>query len=294
MSEMRQRNRLAREFSPKSGSVNRGTRYLTYLGGIVSGIVLTLCLLILSLVVWTRWPEKHAPPPPRAQVDRSVVLGPPAVEESVKRDGPPYPEELPYPKEIALPSTPLLRLMSEDSDIVSHLGCLCMLAQQLGREGRLVELGVRAGRSTMALLAGAEASGGRLVSVDIDPDCKATTTDNMVRLGFGGRLLDRWEFRVSDSVKAAELFPNASVSLLFIDTSHELEHTRRELKAWLPKMLPKGIICGHDYLLRWAGAGVKQAVDEFAAMHKDRFELLIMPNSNGLFCLVPRGSKVGH
>lgn len=62
-----------------------------------------------------------------------------------------------------------------------------------------------------------------------------------------------------DSVEAADEFPDKSVSWLFVDGDHSYGGVHRDLKAWIPKMKPGGIIAGHDY----NRAEVKKAVDEF-------------------------------
>ena len=182
---------------------------------------------------------------------------------------------------------PILTLAGENSDIAGHLMTLFSLAMT---HLSVVELGVRDGNSTVALLAGGatrapmgEAS--YLTSVDIDPTCPERVRATMARI-FGPvphlETWRRWQFAARNSVNAAEDWPDAWINLLFIDTSHELEQTRHELKAWLPKMTRDCTICGHDYCLD--GAGVKQAVDEFHADHPE-FRLVVHPWSYGLFIL---------
>lgn len=50
-----------------------------------------------------------------------------------------------------------------------------------------------------------------------------------------------------DSVKAADFFGAGTFDLVFIDTSHEEEQTKREILAWSPKLKPGGLLCGHDF-----------------------------------------------
>lgn len=51
----------------------------------------------------------------------------------------------------------------------------------------------------------------------------------------------------SDSIAAADLFPDESVRFIFVDDTHNSEHIERELRAWLPKIIPGAWIAGHDY-----------------------------------------------
>ena len=150
-----------------------------------------------------------------------------------------------------------------------------------GSFANVVELGVSKGFSTTALLAGAAAAGGRLVSYDVDPTCEEAARKTM---GLTGKP-EEWTFRHKPSIQAAEDFTDGSVSLLFLDTVHTLDATRAELAAWFPKIHPQGAIVGHDYHL--AGAGVAQAVGELEKATAPRFRLQVLPHDQGLFMLLP-------
>ncbi len=50
------------------------------------------------------------------------------------------------------------------------------------------------------------------------------------------------------------------LDLVFIDTPHDYDSVIADLKAWLPKVKPGGIIAGHDYCPQWPG--VAKALDE--------------------------------
>jgi len=65
---------------------------------------------------------------------------------------------------------------------------------------------------------------------------------------------------VSDSAVAANEFEKESIDFLFLDANHDYEYVIKDIDAWLPKIKPGGIICGHDYREHYKG--VKQAVDE--------------------------------
>ena len=179
------------------------------------------------------------------------------------------------------------------SEMAGHMPTLYMLAREWSF-GHIVELGVHRGWSTVALFAGAVAAGARLVSYDKNPNCRGALAKNL-GLPADAKTLSPWEFKTADSVAAAKDFPDGSVSLWFLDTLHTLDLTRQELAAWYPKIHPDGIMCGHDYLLerymmgpKEVICGVRQAVDEFAAQHADRFRLEIMPHDLGFFLLRPK------
>jgi len=52
------------------------------------------------------------------------------------------------------------------------------------------------------------------------------------------------------SDRAAELVGDASLDLVFIDGDHSYEQTLRDIRNWLPKVRPGGILCGHDCEVR--------------------------------------------
>jgi predicted O-methyltransferase YrrM len=51
---------------------------------------------------------------------------------------------------------------------------------------------------------------------------------------------------IMPSLSASALFPDGSVDLVFIDGNHGYTNVKRDLSAWLPKVKPGGILCGHD------------------------------------------------
>lgn len=176
------------------------------------------------------------------------------------------------------------------SDVAAHMPTFHMLASTWS-SGNVVELGVNRGWSTTALFAGAVYAGKKLISYDLNPGCSTSLSKNLGLPADHPVIKEHWEFRVKDSVEAASDFEDRSVSLWFLDTVHTLEHTRKELTAWLPKMHPEGIMCGHDYYLENCMDGqfsVMKAVGEFIGLHKERFNIQILPYDCGLFILRPK------
>lgn len=195
--------------------------------------------------------------------------------------------------------TPLLRMLISKIDdaevrgvtLTAHLMTLYALA--LHSKGPVVECGVGAGFSTLALLAGASEAGKSLTSYDFN----AETLNWAFRtwgLDRSSPLLSSWKFVHKSSGEAPAEWENGKLGLLFIDTSHLYPETTQELITWTPKMRPDGIICGHDYLLHldpeWKNTGVKRAVDEFVAKG-DRFSLQVLKRDYGLFILWPKVSE---
>lgn len=113
------------------------------------------------------------------------------------------------------------------SDIVEHLPTLYDAVVD-GNAKTVVELGVRSGNSTTALLAGVERSGGKLWSVDI------RLMPHAVYAPLARAAGDLWKFVLGDDLAVADRLPDR-IDLLFIDSSHHYEHTLAELRLYGPK-----------------------------------------------------------
>ena len=127
---------------------------------------------------------------------------------------------------------------------------------------KVLELGVRTGNSTVAFLAAAEEAGGHVWSVDLEPP--HAPQDQWTGSG-------RWTFIQGDDLKIAPLEETPGVPLrpdvLFIDTSHEYDHTLAELRRYVPLVAEGGVVLMHDTLLTWDHREyrVAEALDTFCA-----------------------------
>lgn len=154
------------------------------------------------------------------------------------------------------------------SDIQGHMAFLRETVQRY-EEPAVVELGVRSGNSTAALLAGVYDAAGQLWSVDIDEPAVPDSWHS----------LSRWRFLQADdtSPEAQEWLPGRC-DVLFIDTSHEEKHTLEELRTYVPRVTPGGIVLMHDTewlppakpkvppsMLSKPGGPVTAALDTFCA-----------------------------
>lgn len=159
------------------------------------------------------------------------------------------------------------------SDIQHHLPLLYSLAR-----GNVVELGTRTGVSTAALLAGVEAHGGRVWSVDIDP-CGHL---------YAGH--PQWSFVQGDSRSAETLlnvFPiirgegdniDAQIDLLLVDSEHCTEVTSAELALWEPLVRAGGYILLHD---PETFPGVRRAINDYRRRRPDLQVTYVLP-CNGM------------
>jgi cephalosporin hydroxylase len=142
---------------------------------------------------------------------------------------------------------------------------------------RIVQLGHYYGYS--ALLVGFwlrhMGQGGKLVSIDIDPDATAFTLDWLQRAG----LQDTVFLKLGDSadpsnIEDAKATLGAMPQLIVLDSSHQYAHTLRELDLWVPNMDRHSLMLLHDtstYAREWDAAGkggVQKALDDWLPKHK--------------------------
>ena len=70
--------------------------------------------------------------------------------------------------------------------------------------------------------------------------------------------------RALDSVEAARTYTDQSLDFVFLDAAHEEEPVRQDVRAWLPKVKPGGVLAGHD----WSYESVQNAVLEIIRPHE--------------------------
>jgi len=159
-------------------------------------------------------------------------------------------------------------------DIGGHLIRLYDLTVNLPWKTKLVvELGVRGGNSTVALLAAVNDSGGYLFSVDIR-DCSKV---------FVGE--PNWAFTLGNDLDVVKswIWP---IHHLFIDTSHKFEHTLNELQEWGKFLVQGGIISLHDTV---SAPGVARAIEHYLRANPERFSYENFVECNGLGVLTKCG-----
>jgi hypothetical protein len=140
--------------------------------------------------------------------------------------------------------------------------------------GVAVELGVRNGDSTRAILAACEDCGQLLYSFDIE-DVRAHVPSYTTKFGLPW-FQAGWRFSRQDSVSAGRLWNLGPVDMVFIDTDHTYETTRDEIAAWSPHVRLGGCLAFHDYWMTSSDAprnGVKPAVDEWCAAYPREYKL---------------------
>lgn len=134
---------------------------------------------------------------------------------------------------------------SHRNDISDHLETIYTAVMELTPPPKqIVELGVCGGESTYVFNCINKEFGSKITSVDIID----------VNQHHGGYRCDtNGTFVCSDDIPYAEQYRQthgADIDVLFIDTSHEYEHTVQEIKHWFPLLKQKALVLFHDTNLR--------------------------------------------
>ena len=122
--------------------------------------------------------------------------------------------------------------MKAETGFKDHLQFIYLQA-----EGNILELGVREGVSTSALVYGVEQNSGHVWSVDLNERCYDV---------FRGH--PNWTFIHGNSLDVARLEEGGvpeKLDLLFCDTIHTTEQVSLELKTWGPRVKVSGLILVH-------------------------------------------------
>jgi len=151
---------------------------------------------------------------------------------------------------------------------VRELRWLAETARSLTPPAAWAELGSWQGRSATAVAA-ALPPGSRLQLVDnfTGPTTREKPTKALVRsqlevsMAAMRTLSPTLDVRLSVgySVEIAAVFPDGTFDVVFIDGDHAYQAVVADIVNWMPKLKPKGLLCGHDFTNK---CGVEPAVRE--------------------------------
>lgn len=146
---------------------------------------------------------------------------------------------------------------------------------------RILELGVRLGVSTVALLLAAKKVNGHLWSIDVDPCVRAVKTvkDN--------GLDSYWTFMIGDDKTLLLGFTENSMDMVFIDTSHQYEHTLQELRLCDRILRKGGVMLLHDTVGR-DYPDVMKAVSVFLREQQEKYVFKELGSRYGLGMLTKK------
>lgn len=143
---------------------------------------------------------------------------------------------------------------------------------------RMVEVGSLAGESAVIF-----AESGRFERVTcVDPWAgdAAAFEDAFDDATAGHAVIEKLK---AASPAAAELFPDASLDLVYIDGDHRFAAVVGDIRAWLPKLKADGWLAGHDFAWRWKGVikAVWQELGVPERVFQDKSWLIRKPDVRG-------------
>jgi predicted O-methyltransferase YrrM len=173
-----------------------------------------------------------------------------------------------------------------DSD--KHLLSLYSFVLQ-GNAKRILELGVRKGKTTLPLLYGSFMTGGHVTSVDIE-DTSFVCPES---------LLPHWTFVKNDAISFLTNYTsNEPWDVVYIDDWHSYDHVKKELELLDYQVGSSTLIVIHDLMYanyqphyhtdiacssgQWAKGGPYRAVAE---LNQNFWEFMTIPQNNGLTLL---------
>ncbi len=135
------------------------------------------------------------------------------------------------------------------------------IAEELPNDCRVAEVGIADGASMIYLCKKLRSLGKKFKMYGIDNmgyggyEQMKTIYTNVIESGLGQFI----EIIPYDSVEASKKFNDNYLHFVYLDSSHEYESTKEEIKAWFPKLIDGYKLAGHDYDLY---EDVKNAVTE--------------------------------
>lgn len=175
-------------------------------------------------------------------------------------------------------------------DLRAHLLTLYSIAKNINalpygkpesqRPPLCLEIGVRQGPSTMALLLAMRETNGKLISLDIDPVETAVAKQLVAEHGLSGF----WDFHLISSDEFARTFKE-TIDFLWIDGDHCDPQPTLDFEHYAPLVRKDGMIAFHDYSLEpWrmdeGENGVFKCVE--GVKQSGQFEVCVLNYSYGL------------
>lgn len=142
-----------------------------------------------------------------------------------------------------------IKWFGNETEMVAHnttAGLFALCDDYVNKSTSMVEVGSFGGVSTEVFASRA----GEVYAVDEWTNCYGDTSNIQKAQARFDLLLYRTnnvkKLR-SNSVLAADMFNDGSLDLVYIDAAHDFDSVCGDIRVWLPKIKPDGVICGHDY-----------------------------------------------
>ena len=148
------------------------------------------------------------------------------------------------------PGAPVLQMLEAPDDFVQGstepwiVDVVCALLKASDKR-TVLECGSFIGATTERLAKTlADMGGGSITAVEIDPERAATAQARLEAAKIPPTV--QWKIVQDDVFAYLNSIPNESLGFAWVDDDHGQQHVFDELSALLPKMVPTGIVTGHD------------------------------------------------
>ena len=143
----------------------------------------------------------------------------------------------------------------------NHIKGFIDIINEYGKEDMVVaEVGTYVGATTVIAAPIVKAKKGKYIAIDWFKGSEETTGDHSTTTLEENQVLKVFEKNLKiagckdiveiynmTTLEAAALIPDKSLDICFIDADHRYKNVKQDILAYLPKMKPGGIICGHDF-----------------------------------------------
>lgn len=169
----------------------------------------------------------------------------------------------------------LVGLNADTSECVLPLHAIAIVLNLTKGARIFLELGVRSGISTRALLVACRKIDGCLISLDIDP-CEEAKK-RIQEMG----LEKHWVFIQRNDKELLTIWKYGKVNMVYLDSDHDEAHTKEELEICHKILKKGGLILVHDTLSP-NYAGIMKAIKVFLAEHKKEYRFFELGSRYGL------------
>lgn len=156
------------------------------------------------------------------------------------------------------------------------------LVRKLQKENlTIADVGCWTGQSTAILTNIVKQLKGKVYAIDWFQGSETTNLDEPAQY-FNIKRIFEENMRSMNSSNNVELinkkskdavndFADNSLDVVFLDADHRYEYIKEDIKLWLPKVKPTGLLCGHD-----CEVVVKDGVNSLLDMYKDEDTIKVL------------------
>ena len=134
--------------------------------------------------------------------------------------------------------------------------CLYQLAQTLGENDAIVELGTGLGRTACAMAFACVGTGRRVYTIDNYQESERygkavnSTWDKQNALhNIRSLNLDPYVVLLEGESYVPPAFVPNIIGMIFIDANHSYEGVKKDILAWKDRLKPDGLFTGHDWIV---------------------------------------------